>query len=77
MTIDEYASKGFRIGIRPQKFGSNWYWVLGVNVGDSDRADWVDENNGLPWACYNTYEEAFNKAVDYIEKKGNKRSRRS
>ena len=83
--IEEYEKKGFRIGIRPQRMNGVWYWVAGVHVGDSDRANWVDKNNGLPWACYSTYAEALSEAIKYcdnykshpIEKESTKRSRRS
>ena len=81
--VEEYEKKGFRIGIRPQKMYGKWYWVAGVNVGNNDRADWVDENNGLPLACYESYTEALNKAMRYcdnykpVHEKSTTRPRRS
>lgn len=84
MVIEEYEKKGFRIGIRPQKMYGKWYWVSGVNVGDSERANWVDKNNNLPMACYLTYAEALDEAIKFcdnykkpIEKESTKRPRRS
>lgn len=84
--IEELEKKGFRVGIRPQKMSGTWYWVAGVNVGDNERADWVDSKNGLPWACYNTYKEAMDAVIEYCnnykppklyEAKSSKRSKRS
>lgn len=82
--ITEYEKKGFRIGIRPQRMNGAWYWIAGVNVGDVDKANWVDSNNGLPWAAYATYEEALDAAIKYCdnykaphETKSTTRSRRS
>lgn len=74
--IEELEKKGFRIGIRPQRINGVWYWVAGVNIGDNDRADWVDIDNGLPWACYRTYKEALDEAIKYCNKphKVNERS---
>lgn len=63
--IKELESKGFRISIFPQMQNGSWFWTAGVYIGNDKTAIWVDSNNGLPRAAYTTYEEAFNKVVDY------------
>lgn len=65
--IKEWESKGFRPAIYPQLNKDKWLWVAGVYVGMSNRANWADSDNGLPRACYNTYQEAFNAITNYIK----------
>lgn len=63
--IDSLAEKGFRICINPQQFNGKWYWVAGVYIDNMNRAVWLDDNNGLPRAAYNTHAEALEVALDY------------
>lgn len=65
--IEELEQKGFRISIFPQRNYGQWHWSGGVYVGDSNKAEWVDTNNGLPRANYNSYREAFEAVVKYCE----------
>lgn len=77
--IGELESKGFRVSIFPQRNYGEWLWSAGVYVGNCTKAEWVDTNNGLPRACYNSYIEALESVIKYCEnykepkKKPNKR----
>lgn len=64
-TIEEFEKKGFRIGIFPQKINGKWLWTAGVYIGEETKANWVDSDNGLPRAGYNSYREAFDAVVNY------------
>ena len=72
-TINELESKGFRICINPTMLNNKWYWISGVYVNNDRKAIWVDSNNGLPKAAYNSYEDALSAAINYCNE-GQKRS---
>ena len=63
--IDSFAEKGLRICINPQQFNGTWYWTAGVYIGNTNRAVWLDKENGLPKAAYTTYKEALETAIEY------------
>lgn len=77
MIIEDLEAQGYRVCVHPIRWSSKWYWTAGVYIGDNSKGTWIDSNNGLPRACYNTYREALDTVVKYCEEESNKRQRRS
>ena len=68
-TINELERKGIRVCISPQCWYGKWNWYAGIYVGNDRRAIWIDSDNGLPKAAYETYEDAFNAIINYCKSK--------
>lgn len=71
--INYWELKGFRICIIPQQFNKQWLWTAGVYIDNETKANWVDSQNGLPKAAYQTYADAFAAADDFCNNYKNKK----
>jgi hypothetical protein len=67
MIFDDLATKGIRIAIYPKYENKQWYWIAGIYVGDKYKGIWIDSNNGLPYAAYNSYNDAYKATIKFIK----------
>lgn len=68
MSIEEWAEKGFRIGIFPVIHLKKHEWTAGVRVGDSDKLTWMqNKDEGCTFSSFNSYENALQAALEFCE----------
>lgn len=76
MGIEEWAEKGFRIGIFPVLHLGKHEWTAGVRIGKEDKMTWLSKKDeGCTFSSFTSYSRALEKALNFCENYKPKRKR--
>ena len=76
MSIEEWANKGFRIGIFPVLHLNKHEWTAGVRIGNESKMTWLSKKDeGCTFSSFTSYTNALNAILDFCENYKPKRKR--